>query len=102
MAKAKQKSYTKVIDEQFIVSSHKGGGMIKFEAWQDDGCIVKYSMAYINRAIYPHDNGRVVGYDNAHDFHHKHFFGEITPVDDFVDYQEMVLRFKNDIKEYIQ
>ena len=97
-----RKKYIKVIDEKFIVSSAKGGGLIKFEAWEYKKKIVKYNMAYINPNIFPNDNGRVVGYDNSHDYHHKHYFGDIYELDDFVDYQELVERFKNDIKEFIQ
>ncbi len=95
------KRYTKIIDEKFIVPQDKGSGIIKFEAWEYENKIVKYSMVYINKTIFPHDNGRVVGYDNSHDFHHKHYFGEIVEIDDFINYQELVLRFKKDLKEFI-
>ena len=102
MAKSKKKNYIKVIDEQFIIPASKGDGIIKFEAWEFEDVIVKYNMAYINKNIYPNDNGRVIGYDNSHNFHHKHYFGQITELDDFVSYQELVQRFKNDIKEFIK
>ena len=75
MSKSKKKNYIKVIDEKFIVPIDKGGGIIKFEAWE---------------------------YDNSHNFHHKHYFGQITELDDFINYQELVQRFKNDIKEFIK
>jgi len=101
MAKSKKKNYIKVIDEQFIVSYVNGGGIIKFEAWEYEDIIVKYNMVYINKNIFPNDNGRVMGYDNSHNFHHKHYFGQITELDDFISYQELVQRFKNDIKEFI-
>ncbi len=102
MATSKKKKYIKVINEQFIVSQIKGGGIIKFEAWEYKDKIVKYNMAYINKNIFPNDNGRVVGYDNSHNFHHKHYFGEIIELDDFTSYQELVNRFKNDLKEFIK
>lgn len=95
------KTYQKIIDEKYIVAEHKGGGVIKFEAWQLDGIVVKYNMVYINKNVFAQDNGRVVGYDNAHDFHHRHYFGEIVEVDDFINYQDQVLRFRDDIKEFI-
>ena len=102
MGKSKKKNYIKVIDEKFIVPIHKGGGIIKFEAWEYENHIVKYNMVYINKNIFPNDNGRVMGYDNSHNFHHKHYFGEIYELDDFINYQELVQRFKNDIKEFIK
>jgi len=99
---AKNKKYTKVIDEKFIVPEKMGGGVIKFEAWEYEEKIVKYNMAYINKTIFSGDNGRVLGYDNSHNFHHKHYFGEIIEIDDFTNYQDLVLRFKQELKEFIK
>jgi len=101
MPKLKKKNYTKVIDEQFIVPYANGGGIIKFEAWEYENLIVKCNMVYNNKSVFPNDNGRVMGYDNSHNFHHKYYFGQITGLDDFTSYQELVQRFKNDIKEFI-
>ena len=95
------KTYEKVIDEKYIVPLEKGGGIVKFEVWQLDGKVVKYNMVYINSDLYAQDNGRVVGYDNAHDFHHKHYFGVIIELDDFISYRDQVLKFRDDIKEFI-
>ena len=99
---SKNKSYIKVIDEQFIVPYTQGGGIIKFEDLELENKIVKYNMVYVNKNIFPNDNGRVMGYDNSHNFHHKHYFGQITELDDFTNYQELIERFKNDIKEFIK
>ncbi len=52
--------------------------------------------------IFSDDNGRVLGYDNAHNFHHKHYFGEISEVDDFTSYQDLVERFERELKEFIK
>jgi len=101
----KQKSrgaFVKVVDERFTLTSNRGGGAIKIEAWEDNsGEIVKYNITYINHRIFQGDNGRVVGYDNAHGYHHKHYLGEISSVDDFMNYEQIVERFENDIKEYL-
>ena len=99
---AKNKNYTKIIDEQFIVLYKQGGGIIKFEAWEYENKIVKYNMAYINESVFPNDNGRVIGYDNSHNFHHKHYFGQIIELNDFVNYQELVKRFRDDLKEFLK
>lgn len=101
MAKAKQ-HYIKVIDERYSLSKKRGGGIIKIEAWEDvSGIVVKYNIAYINHALYQGDNGRVLGYDNAHDYHHKHELGIIYPIDDFVSYENIVERFEAELKEYL-
>jgi len=76
--------------------------LIRIEAWENSsGTIIKYNISYINFALCQADNGRVFGYDNAHDYHHKHFFGKITPID-FTSYEKLVEQFEKEIKEYIQ
>ena len=100
--KAKIK-FKKVVSEQFPVNPKRGGGILKIEAWENEkGEIVKYSMAHINHLIFSDNNGRVLGYDNTHDFHHKHYFGEISEVSDFISYQNLVDRFEKEIKEFIK
>jgi len=77
--------------------------LIKIEAWENDNNeIVKYSMAYINHQVFSGDNGRVIGYDNTHNFHHKHYLGEISEVYDFVSYENLLKRFEKEIKEFIK
>jgi hypothetical protein len=44
------------------------------------------------------DNGRVLGYDNAHDYHHRHFMGEVTEVE-FIGYDELVSKFEAEVHE---
>jgi len=101
--KNKLDKYRKIVSEQFPISPKRGGGILKIEAWEnEEGEVVKYSMAYINQLIYSGDNGRVIGYDNAHDFHHKHYFGEISEVSDFSSYLNLVERFEQEIKEFLK
>lgn len=40
--------------------------------------------------------------DNSHNFHHMHYFGEISEVDDFVSYQELVERFELEMNRFIK
>ena len=99
----KKTKFRKVVSEQFPLSPERGGGIIKIEAWgNEQGKVVKYSSAYINHMIFSGDNGRVLGYDNAHNFHHKHYLGELSEVDDFTSYQDLVERFEKEIKEFIK
>ncbi len=102
MAKKKTRPFLKVINERYNLPNSKGGGVIKIEAWEDNsGIVVKYNIAYINYSLCQEDNGRVLGYDNAHDYHHKHFFGKVSPIA-FISYEKLVLQFEKEIKEYIQ
>ncbi len=91
---------TRVVSEQISFGKKKESGIIKIEAWENSkGEVVKYSMAYINHFIFSGDNGRVIGYDNTHGFHHRHYFGEIEECSDFISYEDMLERFFKKIKE---
>lgn len=86
----------KVIDETFSVSRRRGNGLLRREVWVDrDGRVVRYNLAYINHAIHSGDNGRVIGYDNAHGFHHRHWMGVVEEVD-FVSFEDTEARFEQD------
>ena len=37
------------------------------------------NLARIHHGIHQGDNGRVVGYDNAHHAHHRHYLGKVEP-----------------------
>jgi len=96
-------NYVKVVDERYTLPKKRGSGIIKIEAWEDtEGKLIKYSIAYINHGLYLEDNGRVIGYDNAHGYHHKHLFGEISPVNNFINYETIIEQFEREIKEYIK
>ena len=98
-----KKNFIKIVSEQFPIPTKKGGGILKIEAWENEKReIVKYSLAYINHLIFSGDNGRVLGYENTHDFHHKHYFGEIFEISDFTSYHDLVCRFEKEIKEFIK
>jgi Family of unknown function (DUF6516) len=64
-----------------VIPKRLGGGSLKeyvvFDAMTKE--VIHYSFAYINPLIFGGDNGRVLGYDNSHGNHHKHFLGNITP-----------------------
>lgn len=99
----KQKAFKKVVNETYVISKKRGGGLVKMEAWEDqNGEVVKYSLAYINPFIFAGDNGRVIGYDNTHDYHHKHEMGETFPVDDFTSYEALVERFEQEIQTFLK
>ena len=52
-------------------------GIYSEETWTDpSGEIVRYNLAFINHGLCSKDNGRVLGYDNAHGVHEGHWMGE--------------------------
>ena len=71
--------------ERFELSAKSGGGILQYEVWgyQEKGktIVTRYNLAYINPTIFAGDNGRVLGYDNAHGHHHRHYMGGIEPFD---------------------
>ena len=87
----------KLIDESHSIAAKRGNGKLRREVWVDQatGDVTRYNLAYINRNIYSGDNGRVVGYDNAHDGHHRHIFGIVEPID-FVSFDDVEARFEQD------
>jgi hypothetical protein len=87
----------KVIDETHRISDKRGNGKLRREVWVDEetGRISRYNLAYINHKLHAGDNGRVVGYDNAHDWHHRHCFGVVEPVE-FASFEDVEERFQQD------
>lgn len=86
----------KVSDDSWSLSLKNGNGILRREVWVDEqGNVVRYNLAYINHKIFQGDNGRVVGYDNAHDFHHRHFMGAVEPVE-FESFAAIEERFQTD------
>ncbi len=86
----------KIHDERHVIARRRGNGELRREVWVDaSGRITRYNLAYINYALYEGDNGRVLGYDNAHGYHHRHCFGRIEPVE-FVSFEDTEDRFARD------
>ena len=89
-------SEKKVIDETFSIASKRGNGLLRREVWVDKrGRVTRYNLAYINHALYRKDNGRVIGYDNAHGEHHRHYFGQVEAVQ-FISFEEIESRFQTE------
>lgn len=83
--------------ERFELSAKSGGGILSYEVWgfveKDKTVVTRYNLAYINPLIYSGDNGRVLGYDNAHGEHHRHCMGEVEAVD-LPGYEAALRRFQ--------
>lgn len=93
----------KVIDDTHVVPPKMGGGILRRLLWVDvkTGKVSKYSLVYINPLIYALDNGRVLGYDNSHDYDHKHYMGKTTPVD-FKSFEETEKLFEEEFNKVIK
>jgi hypothetical protein len=88
----------KVVDDLTRVRCKAGIGVVREEVWLDvAGAIVKYNLAFINPLLCNVDNGRVLGYDNAHGNHERHFKGTVTPYI-FTNYENVLIEFLSEVK----
>ena len=71
---------------------------MKEQVWFEDGRVVGYALAYINLKRCPVDNGRVLGYDHTHGYHHRHWMGTVEPIE-FTTFTELAERFYNEVYE---
>jgi hypothetical protein len=86
----------KIHDDYHKISDKRGNGQLRREVWVDKhGKVTGYNLAYINHRLHEGDNGRVVGYDNQHGYHHRHYFGKVEKVD-FISYEDIEERFERD------
>lgn len=86
----------KVFDDTWPLSMKYGNGLLRREVWVDErGRVSRYNLAYVNQLIFSGDHGRVVGYDNAHGYHHRHYMGVVEPVE-FVSFEDIEARFEAD------
>ena len=85
--------------ERHELKNKSGGGVLRYEVWgyieSGKTIVTRYNIAYINPTICKKDHGRVLGYDNAHGYHHRHFMGEVTPIE-FTSYELTVELFQQE------
>jgi hypothetical protein len=83
----------KIRNERHKISNKRGNGQLRREVWEDEhGTITRYNLAYINHQLFSGDNGRVIGFDNQHGHHHKHFMGKMESIE-FVSFEELENQF---------
>lgn len=86
-------SEIKVRDERHKVSNKRGNGQLRRETWEDEhGNITRYNLAYISYQLHSGDNGRVLGFDNQHGYHHRHFMGKMESIE-FLSFEELENQF---------
>jgi hypothetical protein len=86
----------KIVDDVHHITPKRGNGQLRREIWVDaQGKVTRFNLAYINYALHGGDNGRVVGYDNQHGCHHRHYFGVVAAVE-FTSFDDIEDQFKAD------
>jgi hypothetical protein len=92
----KRRTLKTIVDENLKISDKEGNGILRIVVKMDEhGEVNRYSMAYINSEICPVDNGCVLGYDNSHGYHHRHFMGKEEPVN-FKNYETTAEKFEKE------
>lgn len=94
----KVRKLRKVVDETIEVRCALGKGIIREEVWLDArGTIVRYNLAFVNHSLCPKDKGRVLGYDNSHGHHHRHYAGRQKEFF-FITYEQLMNRFLTEVR----
>jgi hypothetical protein len=91
--------------ERFELKLKSGSGLLGYEVWgvqaQGKTVVTRYNLAYINHAIHQGDNGRVLGFDNAHGLHHRHYMGKVESVE-FESFEATQERFQQEWLEIVK
>jgi hypothetical protein len=91
--------------ERYELSARSGGGILSYEVWgmvkAGRTVVTRYNLAYINPLVFSGDHGRLLGYDNAHGEHHRHFIGKTEAVD-IGSYEEALDRFQAEWQELVK
>ena len=87
----------KTVDEEAEISCRVGKAKLREEVSQDStGKVVRYNLAFSNHLMYRRDHGRVLGYDVAHGYHHRHFMGNVEEIS-FPGYEKLSERFFKEV-----
>jgi len=102
---AKATPATLLEQERFELKAKSGGGLLSYEVWgyrlSSRIVVTRYNLAFINHAMHQGDNGRVLGFDNAHDYHHRHFMGKVQAVE-FTSFEATLARFQQEWAEIVK
>jgi hypothetical protein len=70
-----------------------GIGILREEVWVNaQGNVMRYNLAFLLPHRFQADNGRILGFDNAHSIHERHFMGNATKTS-FTNYAATARRF---------
>jgi hypothetical protein len=91
----------KSVRDQFYPRGRKGGVVVRIQAdYSRSGRLLRYSMTLIDAHQGVPDEGRVLGYDNAHGQHHRHYQGNVEAVE-FESYENTERRFEAEVRQYL-
>ena len=87
---------------EFFPKRRKRGVLVRIQVdYSTSGRLLKYSLALIDARSTSVDNGRILGYDNAHRLSHRHSRGKMEPVE-FASYEDTEKRFEAEVRQYLE
>jgi hypothetical protein len=73
-------SLRKITDYESDFWCAGGTGILREEVWVNAKKeVVRYNLAFLLPHLSGLDNGRILGFDNAHGVHERHFMGRVHP-----------------------
>lgn len=88
----------KLTDYETAFQCAGGAGILREEVWVDEeGRAIRYNLAFLLPHLSRVDKGRVLGFDNAHGIHERHFMGKAEPVE-FKSYAATASRFYREVE----
>jgi hypothetical protein len=92
---------TKAVRDEFCPGGRRRGVLVRVRAdFSRSGKLLRYSLVLIDHRNHAADNGRVLGYDNAHGYHHRHTAGKVESVE-FISYEDTLRQFEAEIWKYL-
>jgi len=87
----------KVTDYETVFACAGGVGILREEVWiGKSDRVVRYNLAFIVPHLTRVDHGRILGYDNAHGRHERHFMGQ-AEVMEYEGFAETSRRFYQEV-----
>ena len=89
------------VRDEFYPKGRKCGILVRIQVdYSRSGRLLRYSLALIDTRSTAVDNGRILGYDDAHGFNHRHSRGRVETVE-FESYESTERRFAAEVRRYL-
>ena len=89
-----------LLDFNGRIHCYEKGYWVKFEITQGDKSELRPHGLNYSFTLHDPSNQRLIGFDNAHGYHHRHFMGVVEPVE-FLSYEATVERFQREWSEIV-
>lgn len=87
----------KIVDDETGFWCAGGVGILREEVWVDESeQVIRYNLAFVLAHLSSFDHGRMLGFDNAHGVHERHFMGHVESVE-FNGYPTTARRFFGEV-----